>query len=182
MFKFTTKDILIKILLTIFVNNTWIHINGKYCSLTNNSINDIFILNIPNVCFVLNYTPLITGQTLKNLIQKHIAENNAITVLTAISDDATEYGRIIKDSDGKFVKIVEQKDASIEEQKVNEINSGMYIFNSDVLTTALSHLHNDNAQNEYYLTDTIEIVKGMQLGEVSTLTLNNIAQICHKNC
>lgn len=122
-------------------------------------------------------TPLITGKTLKRLVETHIAEGNAITVLTAKVDDPTGYGRIIKDSWGKFVKIVEQKDATLEEQKVDEINSGMYIFDSAILSKALSKLTNNNAQGEYYLTDTIEIVKSENLGEVATMVVENVNEI-----
>lgn len=122
-------------------------------------------------------TPLITGKTLKRLVNTHIAEGNAITVLTARVDDPTGYGRIIKDNWGRFVKIVEQKDATLEEQRVDEINSGMYIFNSAVLSKALSLLSNNNAQGEYYLTDTIEIVKTQGFGEVSTMTVEDVDEI-----
>lgn len=122
-------------------------------------------------------TPLITGKTLKRLVDTHIEEGNAITVLTAKVDDPTGYGRIIKDSWGKFVKIVEQKDATLEEQRVDEINSGMYIFDSAVLSKALSMLTNENAQGEYYLTDTIEIVKSEGLGEVATLVVEDVNEI-----
>lgn len=122
-------------------------------------------------------TPLITGATLKRLVDTHLEEGNAITVLTAIADDPTGYGRIIKDSWGKFVKIVEQKDATLEEQRVQEINSGMYIFDSAILNEALGKLTNNNAQGEYYLTDTIEIVKTEGVGEVSTMTIENLDEI-----
>lgn len=122
-------------------------------------------------------TPLITGKTLKKLVETHIAEENAITVLTARVDDPIGYGRIIKDNWGKFVKIVEQKDATLEEQRVDEINSGMYIFDSAVLSRALSMITNDNAQGEYYLTDTIEIVKSEGLGEVATMVIDDVDEI-----
>lgn len=122
-------------------------------------------------------TPLIKGETLKKLVDTHVAEKNAITVLTAIADNPAGYGRIIKDSCGKFIKIVEQKDATEEEQRVKEINSGMYIFNSEILSEALSKLNNDNAQGEYYLTDTIEIVKNEGLGEVATMVIDDIDEI-----
>lgn len=122
-------------------------------------------------------TPLITGKTLKALVDTHIEEGNAITVLTAKVDDPTGYGRIIKDSWGKFVKIVEQKDATLEEQRVDEINSGMYIFDSAVLSKALAMITNDNAQGEYYLTDTIEIVKSEGFGEVATLVIEDVDEI-----
>lgn len=122
-------------------------------------------------------TPLITGATLKTLVDTHIAENNAITVLTAKVDDPTGYGRIIKDEDGNFIKIVEQKDASEEEQKVNEINSGMYLFDSDILSQTLDMIDNNNAQGEYYLTDTIEIVKNKNLGRVATVVVKDANEI-----
>ena len=122
-------------------------------------------------------TPLITGTTLKALVDTHIRENNAITVLTAKVDDPTGYGRIIKDREGNFVKIVEQKDATEEEQLVNEINSGMYLFDSSELHYALSKLNNNNAQNEYYLTDTIEIVKTQRNGRVATLVVEDEDEI-----
>lgn len=122
-------------------------------------------------------TPLITGKTLKALVDCHINEGNTITVLTAKVDDPTGYGRIIKDGNGDFVKIVEQKDATPEEQKVNEINSGMYLFDSKALSEALSKLSNNNAQGEYYLTDTIEIVKNEKLGKVATLVIDNVDEI-----
>jgi bifunctional UDP-N-acetylglucosamine pyrophosphorylase/glucosamine-1-phosphate N-acetyltransferase len=122
-------------------------------------------------------TPLITGATLKRLVDTHIAQNNAITVLTAQLDDPTGYGRIIKDAKGGFVKIVEQKDATPEEQRAKEINSGMYVFNSAVLTKTLAMLTNDNAQGEYYLTDTIELVKKQGLGRVATMSVEDANEI-----
>ncbi|MDO5154997.1 MAG: sugar phosphate nucleotidyltransferase [Eubacteriales bacterium] len=126
-------------------------------------------------------TPLITGETLKKLVDIHVKEKNAITVLSAYADDPSGYGRIIKDSWGKFMKIVEHKDASHEERRVNEINSGMYIFNSDVLSKALKKLTNDNAQGEYYLTDTIQIAKELGLGEVETVEIDDMNEIMGVN-
>ncbi len=122
-------------------------------------------------------TPLITGKTLSSLVEAHVRDHNAITVLTAKVDDPAGYGRIIKDEKGDFVKIVEQKDASPEEQKVNEINSGMYLFDSAALNQALSKLNSNNAQGEYYLTDTIEIVKNAGLGRVATVVVEDSDEI-----
>lgn len=122
-------------------------------------------------------TPLITENTLKKLVETHMEEKNAITVLTAVVDNPDGYGRIIKDNWGKFVKIVEQKDATLEEQRVDEINSGMYVFDSAVLSKALEQLTNENAQGEYYLTDTIEIVKSEGWGEVATMVVDNADEI-----
>ena len=122
-------------------------------------------------------TPLITGKTLSSLVEAHVRDHNAITVLTAKVDDPAGYGRIIKDEKGDFVKIVEQKDASPEEQKVNEIHSGMYLFDSAALNQALSKLNSNNAQGEYYLTDTIEIVKNAGLGRVATVVVEDSDEI-----
>ncbi len=108
-------------------------------------------------------TPLITGETLKALVDTHRREANGVTVLSAIVDDPTGYGRIVRDADGNFTKIVEQKDGTPEELAVCEINSGMYIFNSEALSASLELLSNDNAAGEYYLTDTIALIKKIGL-------------------
>ena len=89
-------------------------------------------------------------------------------------EDPTGYGRIIRDADGNFVKSVEHKDASEEERASHEINSGMYIFNSEALSASLDLLSNDNAAGEYYLTDTIALIKKIGL-KVSALPLTGDA-------
>ena len=104
-------------------------------------------------------TPLITADTLKRLISWHREKNNAVTVLSAQIDNPDGYGRIIRDADGAFVKSVEHKDATEEERKSHEINSGMYLFNTKELRSALDELTPNNAQGEYYLPDTLEIIK-----------------------
>lgn len=110
-------------------------------------------------------TPLITATALKQLTDYHIQKKNAVTVLSAYMDDPRGYGRIIRDADGKFVRSVEQKDASEEELNVHEVNSGMYIFDTAELKEALEKLTNDNAQGEYYLPDTLVSIaaKGLQV-------------------
>lgn len=114
-------------------------------------------------------TPLITGATLEKLVETHRREGNGVTVLSAILEDATGYGRIIKDDAGELIKIVEQKDATEEEKAVREINSGMYIFNSKALSDSLELLNNDNAAGEYYLTDTIWLIReqGMRVAAMA---------------
>ena len=107
--------------------------------------------------------PLITAETIKSLVELHKKQANGVTVLSAKLEDPTGYGRIIRDSDGSFVKIVEQKDGTPEELMCNEINSGMYIFNSEALSQSLERLTNDNAAGEYYLTDTIAMIKKIGL-------------------
>lgn len=104
-------------------------------------------------------TPLLTGALLKKLYDEHVAAAAKATVLTAIMPDATGYGRIIRSADGSVEKIVEHKDATEEERKVREVNSGIYCFAAKDLFEALSHVTNDNAQGEYYLPDVLEILK-----------------------
>lgn len=104
-------------------------------------------------------TPLITAQTLKRLLTYHTQKGNAVTVLSAWVEDPAGYGRIIRNAEGTFVKSVEHKDASPEERNSHEINSGMYIFDTDELREALDKIQPNNAQGEYYLPDTLTIIK-----------------------
>lgn len=104
-------------------------------------------------------TPLITGATLQKLVDTHRKAGNAITVLSSTVENPAGYGRIIRDEKGGFVKSVEHKDATDKERECREINSGLYIFNSKELYEALDELTNDNAQGEYYLPDTLTVIK-----------------------
>lgn len=103
-------------------------------------------------------TPLITAQTIEKMLAFHRKKKNAVTVLSALVDDPTGYGRIVRDESKHFVKIVEQKDATDEEKRITEINGGMYVFEAKHLKSALSKITNNNKQQEYYSTDTIEIL------------------------
>ena len=111
-------------------------------------------------------TPLFRESTLKEMADAYFNGGYAGVVLTAVLEDSSGYGRIILDDAGDFLKIVEEKDASIEEKLVKEINSGAYIFNRELLVSALGELKNNNAQGEYYLTDVLEILrnKGYKVG------------------
>lgn len=111
-----------------------------------------------NVLLLYGDTPLITSQSLKKLIQYHENNKFGATVLTAKVKDATGYGRMIRNNTGNIEAIIEHKDASEEQLKIKEINSGMYYFKSELLCHALEYLANDNTQGEYYITDTIEIL------------------------
>ena len=102
--------------------------------------------------------PLIKEDTVKNLIETHIKEENFATLLTSVIDNPTGYGRIIRENN-EVDSIVEHKDCSENELKVNEINAGMYCFDIESLLESLDKLSNDNAQGEYYLTDVIGILK-----------------------
>ena len=106
-------------------------------------------------------TPLITSDTLKALIRYHREHHFDATVLTARLEDATGYGRIIRDLRGNITSIVEHKDANQEQLRIKEINSGMYYFDAQLLVQALDRLDNNNAQGEYYITDVISILNTM---------------------
>lgn len=111
-----------------------------------------------NVVILYGDVPALSSDTLKQLIQVHVCEQNAATVLTAVLDDPAGYGRIVYDSDGCVSRIVEDRDATPEEKKINEINSGTYCFGKAVLFDALKRTSGENAQNEYYLTDAVGII------------------------
>jgi bifunctional UDP-N-acetylglucosamine pyrophosphorylase/glucosamine-1-phosphate N-acetyltransferase len=104
-------------------------------------------------------TPLITGETLKSLVEFHREHGNGVTVLSAKVENPTGYGRIIRNADHSFQKSVEHKDANAEELLSKEVNSGMYVFNTKELSEALDQLTTNNAQGEYYLPDTLTIIK-----------------------
>lgn len=98
-----------------------------------------FIGTEGDVVVLCGDTPLVTGKTLEQAIKKHVATENGVTVISAMLSDPFGYGRIIRDEKG-LSKIVEQKDATEEEQAVKEVNSGMYIFKCDALLAALSQI------------------------------------------
>jgi bifunctional UDP-N-acetylglucosamine pyrophosphorylase / glucosamine-1-phosphate N-acetyltransferase len=104
-------------------------------------------------------TPLIRAETMEELFKQHEHSSAKATVLTARLADPTGYGRIIRNESGHVEKIVEHKDASAEERKVTEINTGTYCFDNQALFEALKNVSNDNVQGEYYLPDVIEILK-----------------------
>ncbi len=102
--------------------------------------------------------PLISEESIKNMIKFHTEGRFKATIVTSVVGCADGYGRIIRKADGEVCKIVEHKDCSQEELLVNEINSGMYCFDIEALIDTLDKLNNDNAQGEYYLTDAIGIL------------------------
>lgn len=136
-----------------------------------------FIGDEGDVLVLCGDTPLIQSETLKLLVDTHRREGNGATVLSAVLADSTGYGRIIRNADGTFKKIVEQKDATPEEQAVKEINSGMYVFQAAALSESLDMLNNNNAQGEYYLTDTLQLIQekvGKTVNAVVTENLDDI--------
>jgi len=113
-------------------------------------------------------TPLIEAGTLAELVEKHRSMGVAATVLTAEVEDPAGYGRVLRDEQGRVLKIVEQKDASGDEKLVREINTGVYCFEGAGLFEALARITPANAQGEYYLTDIIDIYakSGLTVGAV----------------
>ncbi|WP_067140122.1 bifunctional UDP-N-acetylglucosamine diphosphorylase/glucosamine-1-phosphate N-acetyltransferase GlmU [Oceanivirga salmonicida] len=101
--------------------------------------------------------PLLSKETISNMVDKFNKENLNSIMLTCMVDNPTGYGRIIK-KDEYVVDIVEEKEATIEEQKINEINVGVYLFKSHALLSVLDKLNNNNSKGEYYLTDIIKLL------------------------
>lgn len=102
--------------------------------------------------------PLMDAETINKAYDYHKQNKNSITLISAIVDDTNGIGHIKRDENGTLLRIVEHKDADREEKKINESNAGCYWFNGGDLQYALSKINNNNAQNEYYLTDTLEIL------------------------
>lgn len=116
-------------------------------------------INDGDVLIVCGDTPLLTFDTLDAMYKNHKQNSNKATILTALIDNPSGYGRIIRDDKGMAQSIIEDKDATESQKSINEINSGIYFFDAKVLKDSLSNLNNNNAQNEYYLTDIIKIIK-----------------------
>jgi len=138
-----------------------------------------------NILILCGDTPLIKPETLAQLIQAHLLSGNAATVLTALMDDPTGYGRIIRDDDGRVLKIVEHRDAAADQLKLKEINTGIYCFNSPKLFAGLKKITAVNTQGEYYLTDVLSVLRndGESIGAVTvrdpleTMGINNRVQL-----
>ncbi len=104
--------------------------------------------------------PLLDGGTLTQLLAAHVADGNAVTILTTLVDNPRGYGRIVRDpGTGQVARIVEHKDADPAELEIHEINSSVYVFDAAVLRGALGRLGRDNAQHEVYLTDVVAIAR-----------------------
>jgi bifunctional UDP-N-acetylglucosamine pyrophosphorylase/glucosamine-1-phosphate N-acetyltransferase len=110
-------------------------------------------------------TPLLRPETLDELVTTHLVNEYAATMLSTVLQDPTGYGRVVrapsKSGDGRVVGIVEQRDASVEERAIDEVNTSIYAFRRDLLGPALRRLNPDNAQGEYYLTDVIGSLAAM---------------------
>lgn len=112
--------------------------------------------------------PIIRPETIKGLVEKSIQNKEYATLLTAIYNNPTGYGRIMRDVGGNIKEIVEEKDATEEQKRIKEINAGIYCFDIQELLKALKELKPDNSQGELYLTDVVKIMneKGLKTGAV----------------
>lgn len=118
-----------------------------------------FVEQPTDVVILAGDAPVIKPETLQKFIAEHTAASAELSVLSATAANPTGYGRIVRSPDGEFIRIREEKDASQQEKVINEINSGIYFLNTELLFAALENVKQNNAQKEYYLTDIIEIIK-----------------------
>lgn len=133
--------------------------------------------NLPcDVVVLYGDAPFVGSELLWASHEAHTLANNGLTIVTAEAENPFGYGRIIRDEQGNAARVIEEKDATPEQKAIKEINSGIYWFDGQVLLDALKQIKNDNVKGEYYLTDTIEIVKrmGLKIGTVPA-EMNNIA-------
>jgi len=124
--------------------------------------------------------PLLRGSTLTELVREHQQRQAAATALTARVPDPTGYGRIIRDGQGVFLAIIEQADATPEQQAIDEINSGVYAFEAQLLGDAVKRVPTDNAKGEEYLTDVVAILRA-EGHRVASLTLADPEEVLGVN-
>ena len=120
--------------------------------------------------------PLLQPSTLTRLVEHHRTHKAAATVLTMELPEPYGYGRIVRDKKGLISRIVEERDASGEQRKIREVNSGLYCFNIQPLFGALQQLAADNAQGEYYLTDLVAMYRQRKL-RVETLMMDTPGEL-----
>lgn len=104
--------------------------------------------------------PLLDAQTVGMLLAAHREHGNELTLLSAFYDDPTGFGRVVRDADGEFDAIVEQKDATEEQRRITEINSGVYVFDAAAARRVMPKIGMENAQGEKYLTDAAKVIRG----------------------
>lgn len=125
-----------------------------------------------NILVACGDVPLISSKTFMSMSSFHSKHKNAVTVLSAVFDIPKGYGRIVRGSFGELMEIVEEKDANDSQKKINEINTGTYIFESPVVFDKLKKINTNNAQKEYYLPDLIKISR-LENKPVGALKLDN---------
>jgi bifunctional UDP-N-acetylglucosamine pyrophosphorylase/glucosamine-1-phosphate N-acetyltransferase len=115
-------------------------------------------LDEADVLVVPGDTPLLRGTTLADLVRAHRRDDAAVTLLTAVPPEPRGYGRVLRDRDGRVVRIVEEADATAEERAAHEVNTSVYCFRLGLLGPALRRLRPDNAAGEHYLTDVVAVL------------------------
>jgi len=123
-----------------------------------------------HVLVVYGDLPLLSGRTLNRLIQTHYKQDNSLTILGATLENPSGYGRIIENSNGKGIRIVEERDATPKQRRINRVNVGVYCFRAENLFKAIDKIKPDNRKKEYYLTDAVQILgeMGKRVGMVIT--------------
>ena len=129
--------------------------------------------------------PMMRQQTFQSLVDTHLKEGNACTMLSARLDEGGNYGRVLREADGTFRCIVEARDCTPEQAAVTEVNTGTYVFHVPALLRVLDLLNNNNAQGELYLTDVPALLKaqGLRVGLCDTcapdemLGVNTVEQL-----
>ena len=130
-------------------------------------------------------TPLMKQKTFQSLAHTHLRDRNACTLLSARLEEGGSYGRVLREADGTFQRIVEARDCTPEQAAVTEVNTGTYVFHVPALLSVLDQLRNDNAQGELYLTDVPALLKarGERVGLCDTcspdemLGVNTVEQL-----
>lgn len=122
--------------------------------------------NKGNVVILNGDAPFMDSETVKNSLEYHKGENNCATVISAKVADPTGYGRIVRDENGNVTGIIEQKDADEETLKIDEVNSGGFWFDTEMLLSVLDEIKSDNQAKEYYLPDALKLLlnKGEKIG------------------
>lgn len=124
--------------------------------------------------------PLIESETLSKFIEYHKEGDYAVSILTADFENPDGYGRIVRNSNGQVISIVEQKDANIKEKRIKEINSGIYCFKGKNLIDTLKKLDTNNSQKEYYITDAVKILNSQEYG-IGGFKIEDIMEISGVN-
>lgn len=135
---------------------------------------------IDNILILYGDTPLLSQIVIKKLIDKHIDSGAGATILTAQLKNPTGYGRVVRSSANKIVKVVEELDASIYEKVIEEINVGVYCFNKRALFYGLEKIKPNNKKEEYYLTDIIEVLTKSNI-LVDSVTANDTEEFLGVN-
>jgi bifunctional UDP-N-acetylglucosamine pyrophosphorylase / glucosamine-1-phosphate N-acetyltransferase len=123
--------------------------------------------------------PLIRAETLQTLAATHVEKKAAVTLATSLLENPTGYGRIVRDANGNVVGIVEHGDASPEQRAIKEVNPTYWLFKNADLFAALEHVQPNNKKGEYYLTDTLAILRGMNkvLAAVAAVPAEDVLSI-----